>query len=223
MQPVRFSFDVVSNRTVQPDTRSMYTCSIQGNRMSAVMNDWILRHRITVDEYYRMAEVGILPPDARVELIEGVIIDMAPIGTGHGGTVTQLGQLLSKAVGDLAFVLMQQVVRLSDISEPQPDLALIKPRTDFYKKKHPGPDDTLLLIEVSDSSLRYDVEVKAPLYAVHGIPEFWIIDLQDRQVRFFRTPQSGRYTDVAITSGPGVVTPIALPDVQIDLTHVLDE
>ena len=118
--------------------------------MSAVMNDWILRHRITVDEYYRMAEVGILPPGARVELIEGEIIDMAPIGSGHGGTVSQLNRLLHEAVGDRAYVLPQLVVRLSDISEPQPDLALIKPRADFYKKKHPGPADTFLIIEVSE-------------------------------------------------------------------------
>jgi Uma2 family endonuclease len=191
--------------------------------MSAVMSDWIRRHRITGDEYYRMAEVGILPPDARVELIEGEIIDMAPIGTGHGGTVTQLGQLLSKAAGDLACVLTQQVVRLSDISEPQPDLALVKPRADFYKKIHPGPLDTLLIIEVSEASLRYDVQIKAPLYALHGVPEYWVVDLKGREIRFFRSPQSGQYTDVTSTSEPGLVTPTALCGVRIDLTHVLDE
>lgn len=201
----------------------MYTRNIQGKPMSAVMNDWILRHRITVDEYYRMAEVGILPPGARVELIEGEIIDMAPIGTGHEGTVIQLSQLLHRAVGDRAHVLVQLVVRLSDISEPQPDFVLVKPRQDFYKKKHPGPADTFLVIEVSESSLRYDLQVKAPLYARHGIPEYWVIDLKGRQVRFFRSPESGQYTDVASTGTPGVVAPVALPEVQIDLTHVLDD
>jgi Uma2 family endonuclease len=201
----------------------MYTHNIQGKRMSVVMNDWISRHRITVDEYYRMAEVGILPPDARVELIEGEIIDMAPIGTGHGGTVTQLNRLLQGAVGDQAYVLTQSVVRLSDISEPQPDFALVKPRADFYKKKHPGPGDTFLIIEVSESSLRYDLQVKAPLYARHGVPEFWVIDLKGRQVRFFRSPNSGQYTDVTSTDAPGTVALAALPDVQIDLAHVLDD
>src|SRR4030088_3167356 len=116
----------------------MYTCGIQGKRMSAVMNDWIPRHRITVDEYYRMAEVGILPPDARVELIEGEIIDMAPIGSGHGGTVAQVAQLLQDAARGRAQVFVQSEIRLSDISEPQPDFALVRPRADFYKKKHPG-------------------------------------------------------------------------------------
>src|SRR6266702_3964041 len=196
----------------------MYTRNIQGKRMSVVMSDWILRHRITVDEYYRMAEVGILPPDARVELIEGEIIDMAPIGTGHGGTVAQLIRLLLSAVGDRAHLLAQLPVRLSDISEPEPDCALVKSRADFYKKKHPGPDDTFLIIEVSESSLRYDVQVKAPLYARHGIPEYWVIDLPGRQVRFFRSPEAGQYTDVTSTGAPGVVAPVALPEVQIDLT-----
>jgi Uma2 family endonuclease len=201
----------------------MYTHNIQGKRMSVAMNDWILRHRITVDEYYRMAEVGILPPDARVELIEGEIIDMPPIGTGHGGTVMQLNELLRDAARGRAQVLVQSEIRLSDISEPQPDFALVKPRADFYKKKHPGPADTLLIIEVSESSLRYDLQVKAPLYARHGIPEYWVIDLKGRQVRFFRSPQSGQYADVSSTGTPGVVAPVALPEVQIDLTHVLDD
>ena len=191
--------------------------------MSAVMNDWILRHRITVDEYYRMAEVGILPPDARVELIEGVIIDMAPIGTDHGGKVTQLNRLLSNAVGDFAYVLPQSAVRLSDISEPEPDFALLRPCADFYKKRHPGPEDTFLLIEVSDSSLRYDIEVKAPLFALHGIPEFWVVDLKGRQIRFFRSPKAAKYSDVTSTSEPGIVSPMALPDVKVDLTHILDD
>ena len=187
------------------------------------MNDWILRHRITVDEYYRMAEVGILPPDARVELIEGEIIDMAPIGPGHGGTVMQLDRLLQKAVGDCAYVFVQSSERLSDISEPQPDLALVKPRSDLYKNQHPSPADTFLIIEVSESSLRYDLQVKAPLYARHGLPEYWVIDLKGRQVRFFRSPDAGQYTDVTSTGTPGVVAPVALPDVKIDLTHVLDD
>src|ERR1700716_4093714 len=113
----------------------MYTRNIQEERMSAVMNDWIHRHRITVDEYYRMAEVGILPPDARVELIEGEIIDMAPSGSGHGGTIMQLVELLRDAARGRAQVLVQSEIRLSDMSEPQPDFALVKPRADFYKKK----------------------------------------------------------------------------------------
>jgi Uma2 family endonuclease len=117
--------------------------------------------------------------------------------------------------------LTQQVVRLSDVCEPQPDLALVIPRADFYKKNHPGPRDTLLIIEVSEASLRYDIQIKAPLYALHGIPDFWVVDLRGRQIRFFRSPQSGHYTDVTSTSEPGMVAPTELPGVRIDLTHVL--
>ncbi|MFL6601440.1 MAG: Uma2 family endonuclease [Steroidobacteraceae bacterium] len=190
--------------------------------MSVAVNDWIPRHRITVAEYHQMAEAGILPPDARVELIEGEIIDMPPIGSGHGGTVMQLSELLQDAARGRAKVWIQSEIRLSDISEPQPDFALIKGRADFYKKQHPGPADTFLVIEVSESSLRYDLQVKAPLYARHGIPEYWVIDLPGRQVRFFRSPQAGQYTDVTSSATPGVVAPAALPEVQIDLTHVLD-
>jgi Uma2 family endonuclease len=113
-------------------------------------------------------------------------------------------------------------MRLSELSSPVPDIALFKPRADFYKKRHPTPADTLLIIEVSDSSLRYDLQIKAPLYARHGIPEYWVIDLPGRQIHFLRCPDSRQYTDVTSTGAPGVVSPLALPDVQIDLAHVLD-
>ena len=112
---------------------------------------------------------------------------------------------------------------MNEISEPQPDLALVKPRADYYKKNHPGAGDTFLIVEVSDTTLRYDVRIKAPLYARHEVPEFWIVDLKGRQVRFYRSPKSGQYTDVSSTAEPGLVTPAALPGVQIDLTQVLDE
>jgi Uma2 family endonuclease len=191
--------------------------------MSVVMTDWITRHRVTVDEYYRMAEAGILSSDARVELIEGEIIDMSPIGTGHGGTVTHLNRLLHEAVGRQAQVLVQSCIRLSDISEPVPDLALVVARADFYKKRHPGPSDTLLVVEVSQSSLRYDLQIKAPLYARHGIPEYWLIDLPAREIRFFRSPKSGQYSDIFSTDAPTMVTLTQLPNVRVDLTHLLDE
>lgn len=190
--------------------------------MSVVMNDWITRHRITVDEYYRMAEAGILAEDARVELIEGEIIDMPPIGAEHGGTVAHLNELLSAAAGQQAQVRVQLPVRLSDISEPVPDFALVARRADFYKKKHPGPGDTYVVIEVSQSSLRYDLQVKAALYARHRISEYWVIDLPGRQIRFFRAPSSEQYTDISVQKAPAIVAPIALPDIKIDLTHLLD-
>ena len=190
--------------------------------MGAVMQeDWVAWHRITVDEYYRMAEVGLLAPETRVELIDGVIIDMAPIGSRHAGTVTRLDRLLSRAVGDRAIVRVQQPVRLSRSSEPQPDVSLLRPRRDDYAKAHPGAKDTLLAIEVSETTLRYDRDIKVPLYARHGIPEVWIVDLVGEQIHFFRAPETGKYPDVSSTKEPGVVALGVLSDVTVDLTGIL--
>jgi len=185
------------------------------------MESWLPRHRITVDEYYRMAEVGLLAEDARVELIEGEIIDMAPIGSRHGAVVTRFDRLIQRAAGDRAIVRVQLPVRLSRSSEPQPDLALVKPRVDFYESGHPSASDTLLIIEVSETTLRYDCEVKVPLYARHGVPEVWIVDLKGRRLHFYRSPVDGRYAEVSSVAEPGT-TPIAtLPGIVIDLTGVL--
>ena len=191
--------------------------------MSALMNDWIHRHQINVDEYYRMAEAGIIPPDARVELIEGEIIDMDAIGPDHEGTVCQLNEILFHATAGCAHVRCQLPLRLSDLSAPQPDLLLARRRADFYKRARLGPTDTFLVIEVSNTSLRFDTQLKAPLYARHGIPELWVVDLAGREIRFYRSPRDGKYWDVTSTSTPGIVIPGALSEVHIDLTHIFDE
>ncbi|HZF14963.1 MAG TPA: Uma2 family endonuclease [Steroidobacteraceae bacterium] len=122
--------------------------------MGTSMESWLPRHRITVDEYHRMAEVGLLAEDARVELIEGEIIDMAPTGSRHSAVVSWLNELLGKAVGNRAIVWVQCSVQLSRSSEPQPDLALLKRRGDFYASAHPRGADTLLVVEVSDTACR---------------------------------------------------------------------
>jgi Uma2 family endonuclease len=179
------------------------------------------RHLLTVDQYYRMAETGVLAPDARVELIEGEIVDMAPIGTRHGSTVKRLNHLLTEAVGDRAIVAVQDPVRLSQRSEPQPDLMLLAPRDDYYAKAHPTAADVLLLIEVSDTSARYDREIKLGLYARHGVREVWIVDLDNRLLRTCRAPQGDTYTEVMETAHPGRLSPLALPDVSIDASKLL--
>jgi Uma2 family endonuclease len=189
--------------------------------MSSLMETWPRRHRITVDEYYRMAEAGLLAPDARVELIEGEIFDMAPIGIDHNGVVNQLSHLFNKAVNNLAIVQTQGVVRLDRASEPQPDLALLVPRADFYRRAHPSPADVLLLIEVSDSTLRYDRDVKVPLYARHGIPEVWIVDLPNEQLLIYRSAADGKYLDQSIMKEPGVTPVAAIPGVEVDLSGLL--
>lgn len=179
------------------------------------------RHRLTVDEYYRMAEAGVLAPDARVELIEGEVIDMAPMKSEHAWAITQLAARLHDAVRGRAFVFCQTPLTLGPDSEPEPDLMLVRVRPEGYGARHPTAADVLLLIEVADSSLEYDRRVKIPLYARHGVPEAWIVDLENRQVRFFRRPAGDAYTDITATETPGVTAPGLLPGLTLDLSGLL--
>ena len=190
--------------------------------VTAVMHeDRIAYHRITVDQYYRMAEVGVLAPDERVELIDGVIIDMAPIGSRHAGTSSQLGELLLNALGTRAILRGQSPIRFGGSSEPQPDLAVLRRRNDYYKTAHPSAEDTLLIVEVSDTSARYDLQVKVPLYARYRIPEVWVVDLAQDLMRVHRKPEGGTYADISAFAEPGVITLAALPDITVDLTGLL--
>jgi len=181
----------------------------------------LTRHRLTVADYYRMGEAGVFAPNARVELIEGEVIDMAPIGTRHGSAVKRLNAMLAAAVGSRAVVSVQDPLRLGDLSEPEPDLMLLKPRADFYADAHPTAADVLLLIEVADTSARYDREIKLPLYARHGVPEVWIIDLEARLLCFHRAPAGDAYTEASTTASPGRTPIAALPGVEIDLAQIL--
>jgi Uma2 family endonuclease len=190
--------------------------------MGAIDNPPLLmRHRLTVADYYRMGEAGVFAPDARVELIEGEVIDRAPIGTRHGSAVKRLNALLTAAVGARAVVSVQDPLRLGDLSEPEPDLMLLKPRADFYADAHPTAADVLLLIEVADTSARYDREVKLPLYARHGVCEVWIVDLEARLLCLYRQPAGDAYGQTSATAAPGRTSIVALPGVEIDLGPIL--
>lgn len=190
--------------------------------MSSVMalEDLPRRHRITVHEYHRMAEVGLLAPDARVELIEGEIIDMAPIGNPHRAAVMMLDELLHQAVGKHGIVSCQSSIRLGRHSEPEPDLAVLRSRADYYRSAPPTASDTLLVIEVSDTTWRYDRHTKVPFYARHGIPEVWLVSLTDSTVHFFRGLSGERYTDESGTATPGVTALPGVPDAKIDLSSL---
>ena len=179
------------------------------------------RHRLTVDEYHRMGQAGVFAPDARVELIEGEVIDMAPIGTRHASAVKRLNALLSTAAQGRAIVAVQDPLRLSDANEPEPDLMLLRPRADFYAQAHPGPADVLLLIEVSDSTAAYDLGIKVDLYAKHRVAEVWIVDLDNNVVRFFRDGDGQGYTDITASETPRATPVAALPGVTIDLAGLL--
>lgn len=187
--------------------------------MSATM-EHPRRHRITADEYYRMWEQNFFAPDARTELIDGVIIEMAPIGNPHMSVVDRLVEMLVSELRGKAIVRGQGSVRLGDYSVPQPDITLLKPRPDYYRNHTASPADVLLVIEVSDSTLRFDLDTKVPLYGRHGIAEVWVIDVQGRRVHFFRDLQGNQYQHKAITAGSGATPIAALPETALDLSFL---
>lgn len=154
----------------------------------------MVRYPISLDEYERMIKAGVFDPNARIELIEGELIAIAPIGDRHAGCVARLTRLLINLVGDMAIVWVQNPVRTGDRSAPQPDLALLKPRDDFYMTGRPNPQDTLLIIEVSDSTLAYDRGAKLRLYSKQGISEYWIINLQRNVIEVYTSPSGDRYS-----------------------------
>ena len=147
----------------------------------------------TVGEYYRMAEASILTEEDRVELIAGQIVAMSPIGSRHAACVKRLNLLLGKMIGDSMLLGVQDPIALDAYSEPEPDLVLLRPRADFYATAHPAAGDVLLAIEVADTSASYDREVKVPLYAQAGIPEVWLIDLQQGRIEVYARPQGNAY------------------------------
>lgn len=159
------------------------------------------RHLVTADEYLRMGEKGVFAPNARLELIEGEIVEMAPIGSPHAGRVNILTRLLSRRAGDRAVVSVQNPVIAGERSVPQPDLALLRPRADAYTDSHPTAADVLLIVEVSDTTLAFDLGPKLALYAGCGIPEVWIVDVASRAVRVFREPGAGGYRASFVAAG----------------------
>jgi Uma2 family endonuclease len=187
--------------------------------MSYAMEHGPRTPRITVDEFIRMDEAGLLAPDARVELIEGVIVDMAPIGPVHSRDVDLLSARFIRAVHEKAIVRTQGVVQLSDDTVPHPDITLMRFREDGYVDKHPGPSDILLIVEVADSSVDYDFGRKLKLYARFGVPEVWVLNVQTRTLHFFRGRIDTGYRERSSTQEPGIVP---LPELgTVDLSGLM--
>ena len=174
-----------------------------------------------VDEYYAMADAGILAPDERVELIDGEIIPMSPIGDRHAYSVDELNELLITRLRGRARVRSQNPIRPGSRLEVQPDVAILRQREDGYSSGHPGPDDVLLIIEVSDSTLDYDRNVKLSIYAAASIPETWIVNIPYRRVEAYSEPSRGEYLNRRLF-GPGEsVSPLAFPDVSIPVSQII--
>lgn len=182
---------------------------------------WVVRRPITVAEYHRMGEAGILTHEDRVELIEGELIAMAPIGSNHSGTINSLNRALVQAAGDRGVVGVRNPVRLNNLSEPQPDFSIMKPRDDDYQHATPRPEEVLLLVEIADSSLGYDRTVKRSLYARHGIPEFWIVNLVAGEVEVCRGPEGDTYTSEVPVRRGGVLDILRLPGASIPVHALL--
>jgi len=179
-------------------------------------------YRFTVENYHRMAEVGILDADERVELLRGEVVVMTPIGGPHAFSVNRLTRVLHDAVGPRFYVSIQNPVAIDAHSEPQPDLVLARPDPDRYRESHPRPDDVLLLVEVADTSLDKDRKVKLPLYAEAGIVEVWIVDLNARAVEVCRDPTGGEYRDVHRFQPGDAITLHALPEVTVPVSDFLE-
>lgn len=168
-----------------------------------------------------MAETGVLRPDARVELLDGKIIDMSPIGPFHGGLVGRLTRLFNKLSKDRWLVWPQNPLRLGDHSEPEPDVMLLKQAADDYTNRHPQPEDVFLLIEVSDTTLEYDREEKLPAYGRAGVAEVWIVNLNELAVEIYREPNFTGYGAKTVLRPGDQAKPQAFPDVSVDLAELL--
>jgi Uma2 family endonuclease len=180
----------------------------------------LLTHRFTVSDYFRMAENGILSGDVRVELLDGEIVDMSPIGPFHSGSVNKLAKRFMGNDAGRWWVSIQAPLDLGEYDMPEPDLALLRPVDHCYTDAHPVAGDVFLLIEVSDSSLSFDQSVKLPLYAKHGIPEVWILNVPQRQLEVYRLPQSGAYQEKSVHKA-GMVAPVAFPDAGIEVGELV--
>ncbi|HEV2146836.1 MAG TPA: Uma2 family endonuclease [Longimicrobiaceae bacterium] len=178
-------------------------------------------YRFTADEYTRMAAEGIIPPGARVELIEGEIIEMSPIGSRHNAFVDRVTRVLVGKLGDEAIVRVQGSIQLGDRVVPQPDFAVLRPRDDFYVDALPGPADVLLLVEVADSSLAYDRSEKSRLYARYGIPEYWLLDLVQNTVLVHTDPGPSTYQHVEIRNRGETWNSRSLPGLRVTGEEIL--
>jgi Uma2 family endonuclease len=169
----------------------------------------------TVEDYHRMVDAGILREYDRVELIRGEVLTMSPISPRHNAAILRATQSLMRIVGNEALVGVQGSIRLDQYSEPQPDLYLLRPKEDFYASRHAGPGDIFLIIEVADSSLEYDQEVKTLLYALTGVPEYWIVNVQEEIVIAQTDVDRDMYRTVRRFRRGDTLTPKLLPECRI--------
>lgn len=178
------------------------------------------RYRFTVDEFARMGEAGIFTEDDRVELIDGEILEMTPIGALHAAVVSRLTELLVTRLAGKAYVSVQNPIRLGDHTEPQPDLVVARRRDSLYTDRHPEARDIHLVIEVADPSLRYDKQEKVPRYGRAGVPETWLVDLDAREVTVYTDPGPGAYANRQVRHRGDDVVAAGMPEIRVSVDDV---
>jgi Uma2 family endonuclease len=180
------------------------------------VNHW----RFSVDDYYRMRDVGVLTEDDRVELIDGGVYEMCPIDPVHAAQVDRLTRLLTKQCGEEIIVRVQNPIRLDGYNEPQPDLALVRWQEDFYAQSHPTPADVLIAIEVANSSLAADRKVKLPWYALAGIPEVWLINIARQSIEQYTQPINNSYTTLKVVNRGQILVAQTIAGLEFPLTRI---
>jgi Uma2 family endonuclease len=175
----------------------------------------------TVDEYHQLIDKGVFHPEERVELIAGQIIQMSPKGTAHTSATRRTSNVLRNFLGNRASVYTQDPIQLNNNSEPEPDLSVVRFDPLDYSQQHPTAADVYLIIEVADTSLTYDTEIKAKLYAEAGITDYWVLDVSDRRLIVFREPHQQGYQSQVILNEQQAITPLAFPDLAIAITDIL--
>ena len=177
--------------------------------------------RFTVDEYRRMGEAGILGEDDRVELLDGEIVQITPIGSRHAACVDRVVDCFRTLPADRAIIRVQSPIRLSDRSAPEPDVTLLRRRADFYDDRLPGPEDVLLIVEVAETSVDYDRDRKLPLYARAGVAEVWLLDIPARQIHACLDARSGTYRSVRRYKAGEELAPAAFPELRVRVSDLL--
>lgn len=191
-------------------------------RTGTALPDWVPRRLLTADDVLRMVEAGVLAPEERVELIEGQLVVMSPHTLPHMSCIGALTEMLVKRASDAAVVWVQLSLRLDPHNQPEPDFALLRRRADNYRRgEHPSANDALLVIEVSQTSLRYDRGLKAELYAAFGVPEYWVVDVVGRAVVVHREPGAKGYRDVTTAHDGATLRPALLPSVELNVSEIL--
>jgi Uma2 family endonuclease len=180
-----------------------------------------VKHLTNLNEWRRLGEANIFPPESRLELINGEILEMAPIGFNHSGHLNRINKLFAKIIPDDVILSVQNPLQLGDLSEPEPDFMLLKPNDDFYSSRHPNANDVLLLIEVADTSLMFDQNQKLRLYALHGIPEYWLLNLNDLCLEVYRKPNGEVYAEKTTLCVGDTITLSQLDQITINIADIL--